>query len=190
MRTFATSALLFSLAVAALAQPPLPRKAPEFTIEESSGKKTLLSSYKGKVVVMEFLFTTCPHCQKESQELTKLYHEFGPKGVQMLGVAVNDNAAVLVNGFIEQFSVGYPVGFSRTDDMVAFLGFSLMDRFVVPQLAVIDRKGMIRMQSGPQGDAKLQDETYMRNVITQILREPAATSAGKSAVKTTASTHQ
>jgi hypothetical protein len=74
--------------------------------------------------------------------------------------------------------------------MVAFLGFSLMDRFVVPQLAVIDRKGMIRMQSGPQGDAKLQDETYMRNVITQILREPAATSAGKSAVKTTASTHQ
>lgn len=167
-----------------------PRKSPEFTIEQPSGKKTLLSSYKGKVVVLEFLYTTCPHCQKESQELTQLYHEFAPKGVQMLGVAFNDNAAVLVNGFTQQFNVAYPVGFSNPDAVLAYLGFSLMDRYVVPQLVVIDRKGNIRAQSGPQGDANLQDQNYMRNVINLILKEPATTSAHKSAVNTTASTHK
>lgn len=190
MRTFAPVALLFSLAVAAVAQPPLPRKAPEFTIEQPSGQKTLLSSYKGKVVVLEFLYTTCPHCQHESEQLTKLYREYAPKGVQMLGVAFNDNAAVLVNPFVQQFGVAYPVGFSSQDSVLGFLGFSLMDRYVVPQLVVIDRKGMIRAQAGPQGDANLQDETYMRNLINQMLKEPATTSAHKGAVKTTASTHK
>ncbi|HML16211.1 MAG TPA: TlpA disulfide reductase family protein [Bryobacteraceae bacterium] len=190
MRIIASSALLFSLAVAALAQPPLPRKSPEFTIEQPSGQKTLLSSFKGKVVVLEFLYTTCIHCQHESEQLTKLYREFGPKGVQMLGVGFNDNAPVLVNGFVQQFGVGYPVGFSNPDAVLAFLGFSLMDRYVVPQVVVIDRKGMIRAQSGPQGDPNLQDEGYMRNLLTKVLSEPAATSVQKPAVKTTASNHQ
>lgn len=190
MRIVAVPALLFSLAIAALAQPPLPRKSPEFTIEQPSGKKALLSSYKGKVVVLEFLYTTCPHCQHESEQLTKLYHEFAPKGVQMLGVAFNDNAAVLVNPFVQQFGVAYPVGFSSPDAVLAFLGFSLMDRYVVPQLVVIDRKGMIRAQSGPQGDPNLQDEGYMRNLINQVLKEPVGTSAHRTGVKTTANNHQ
>jgi peroxiredoxin len=181
---FATIGLLFSLAVAAVAQPALPRKAPEFTIEEPSGQKILLSSFKGKIVVLEFLYTTCPHCQHESQELTKMFREFGPKGVQMLGIAFNDNAAVLVDGFKQQFNVGYPVGFGKPDDVLGFLGFSMMDRYVVPQLVVIDRKGMIRAQSGPQGDVNLQDPTFMNNLINTLLKEPAA---GKS-VGSTAST--
>ena len=188
MRIVAATTILFSLAVVAVAQPPLPRKSPEFTIQEPSGKQTLLSRFKGKVVVLEFLYTTCPHCQKESQELTELYHEFGPKGVQMLGVAFNDNAAVLVSPFTQEFHVGYPVGFSTPDAVLAYLGFSLMDRYVVPQLVVIDRKGMIRAQSGPQGDASLQDQNHMRGIITQILKEPAG--ATKSGVKTTASSHK
>src|SRR5215475_4859266 len=161
MRTFACLALAAAMTVsAAFAQsaPPVIKKAPEFTINEISGQKTLLSSYKNKVVVLTFVLTTCPHCQKESQMLTKLYREMGPKGLQPVGVAVNDNAAILVPGFVQDYGVGYPVGFSTPDQMMSFMGFSPMERWVVPQVVVIDRKGMIRAQTPFNGDPNLQSE--------------------------------
>src|SRR5579859_5798265 len=114
MRTFASLALVAAVTVsAAFAQSaPAPKKAPEFTIVEPSGKQTPLSSFKGKVCVLTFVLTTCPHCQKESEMLTKLYKEMGPRGLQVAGVAVNDNAALLVPQFVQQFGVAYPMGFA------------------------------------------------------------------------------
>lgn len=172
----AVIALLLASAVSALAMPPVPRKAPELTIVEPSGKQTLLSSYKGKVVVIEFLYTTCPHCQAASQVITKLQKELGPRGFQAIGIAFNDNAQMLVPGFVQQFNVGYPVGFASSDTVLGYLGFSIMDRYSVPQEVVIDRKGMIRAQSGVDGDPKLQEENSLRSVIDSLLKEGAATS--------------
>ena len=149
MLIFAAVTAFISLAITALAQPPVVRKAPDIVVSEPSGKKTPISSYKGKVVVVEFLYTTCPHCQKESQMLTKLYKEMAPRGLQIVGVAFNDNAAVLVPSFVQEFGVPYPIGASSPDAVMGYLGFSVMDRYVVPQLMVIDRKGNIRAQSPP-----------------------------------------
>src|SRR5580704_18142836 len=98
-------------AISVLAQPPMPRKAPELTVVEPSGKQTLLSSYRGKVVALAFIFTTCPHCQAECGVLSKLHSELGDKGFQPLGVAFNENAGLLVNDFIQKFHPSFPVGF-------------------------------------------------------------------------------
>src|ERR1700735_4052910 len=101
MRISATFAALLALSVSAIAAPPpVIRKAPELTIAEPSGKQTLLSSYKGKVVVCTFIYTTCVHCQRETQMLTKLYKEMAPRGLQIVGIAFNDNAPILVTDFI------------------------------------------------------------------------------------------
>jgi peroxiredoxin len=184
MRTIAaaTFCLLGFAAVTPLAnaQPPLPRKAPEITIVEPSGNKIPLSSYKGKVVVLALVSTVCPHCQKECEMLTQLYAEMKPKGVQMAAIAFNDNAAVLVPGFIRDHGVMFPVGSAKADTVLEFLGFSVMDRYVVPQIAVIDRKGMIRAQSGPQGDTNLQDMAFLRNLLNNLASEGGTTS-GKAA---------
>ncbi len=187
MRSFITAAVLVSFGIAvsqvANAQPPLPRKAPELTIAEPSGHSTLLSSYKGKVVVIAFINTGCQHCQRECQMLTQLYKEVGPHGVQMLAVAFNDNAAALVPAFVRDYGVGFPVGSAMPDTVVNFLGFSIMDRYVVPQVAVIDRKGMIRAQSGPQGDPNLQDPAFLKNLIDTLAKEGAPTTTSKAAPK-------
>jgi peroxiredoxin len=188
MRKAASAAAFFAFAFSAMATLPLPRKAPELTITEPSGKQMLLSSYKGKVVVVEFLFTTCSHCQAEAQMLTKLQKELGPKGLQVLGFGFNDNAKVLVDGFVQENKVGYPVGAGSQDTVMSYLGYSVMDRYNVPQVVVIDRKGMIRAQSGVQGDPNLQDETYMRNLLQGLLKEGAATSAAPGSAKKTAVT--
>jgi peroxiredoxin len=171
-------ALTLASCAAIYAAAPVPRPAPEFKIVEPSGKEIPLSSFKGKVVVCGFFATTCPHCQVEAMLFTKLYKEMGARGLQMAAVAFNDNAAILVPGFVQQFQIPYPMGASNWDTVAAFLGHSLMDRFVYPQVAVIDRKGMIRAQTPPMGDPKLQDENYLRSLLDALLKEGAAPAPG------------
>src|SRR4051794_15722031 len=67
MRIFAASFLLAVTGICfAESTPdtaPVPRKAPEFVFNIQDGSQLLLSSQKGKAVVVAFMFTTCPHCQ-------------------------------------------------------------------------------------------------------------------------------
>ncbi len=141
-RVLAATAFV-ALTVAAFATPPVPRKSPEFTSTDPSGKPMLLSSLKGKIVVMPFMFTTCPHCQREAQMLTKLQQEFAPKGVVMLGTVFNDANAAMAAQFVKEFNIGFRVGYASRDAVVSYLGLSVLDRWVVPQVAIIDRKGNI-----------------------------------------------
>ena len=53
----------------------VPRPAPEFSAKLPNGGQILLSKYRGKVVALEFLFTTCPHCQHASQVMSQLQTE-------------------------------------------------------------------------------------------------------------------
>jgi peroxiredoxin len=185
---FALAGLLLAASHAAFAaQPTLPRKAPEFTITEPNGNKTLLSSYKGKVVVLTFIYTTCIHCQHETELVTKIYNDWKSRGLEAAGVAFNDNPKVLVPAFVQQFRVPYPIGYSDPDPVIAFQGFTIMDRYTVPQIAIIDRKGMIRAQSGPMGDPLLQEETSLRRLLDSLLKEGADAGAAKKAAPKKAS---
>jgi peroxiredoxin len=172
---FTAALTLFAAALPALAIDPLPRKSPEFTLTDASGKQSLLSSYHGKVVVIGFVYTTCPHCQVFSTALEKLYKELGPKGFQPIDIAWNDNAQYLIGSFAQQLGITFPMYHSTYDPIMSYLGFSVMDRPVVPLVVVIDKKGMIRAQSPPQGDSNLQDETKLRAMIEDLLKEPTGT---------------
>jgi len=187
MRILASAITLVALTVSAFAAPPVPRKSPEFTITDPSGKQILLSSFKGKVVVMPLMFTTCPHCQNEAKMLTKLQKEFAGRPLQVLGTAFNDEAnGPVVAQFIKEFNIGFPVGYTKRDSVISYLGLSVMDRWVVPQVAVIDKKGNIVAQSDAMGTPALQDENYMRTLIDKLLKEGATTSSTAPAKKTVA----
>jgi thiol-disulfide isomerase/thioredoxin len=191
MRLLTPVVLLAALGVSAFAAPPVvPRPAKELEIVEPGGKHDLLTSYRGKVVVVQFLFTTCPHCQAYSQLLTKIQGEYGPKGFQALGAAFNEEAnSLVVSNYIEKYKVGFPVGPVMRDTVMSFLGFSLMDRLVVPQIVLIDKKGQIREQTeaNPTAPMPLQDETHLRASIEKLLNEGGA---GKAAPTTGSSTNK
>jgi hypothetical protein len=55
--------------------------------------------------------------------------------------------------------------------MLSFMGASPMERWTVPQVAVIDRNGMIRAQTQVKGDPNLQDESYLRRLINLLLSD-------------------
>ena len=182
MRIATVSALLgtlFTSGVALQAAAPVPRPTKEFTIIMPSGGQTLLSSYRGKVVMEAFMFTTCPHCQALSKVITKLQGELGSRVFQAVGVAFNDevntpskdvNGQVTAN-FINQFQVGFPMGHAPRDSVMSYLGLSDIERWVVPQVVIIDRKGTIRAQSASQGTADLQTESYLRKYLGELLDE-------------------
>ena len=174
MRFLASAAAFLALTVAAIAGPPVPRKSPEFIVNDPSGKQIPISSFKGKVLVMPFMFTTCPHCQREAQMLTKLQREFGSRGVVMLGTVFNDASGPLATQFVKEFNIGFPVGYATRDAVTGYLGLSVMDRWVVPQVAILDKKGNIVAQSLAAGSPELQDETYLRNFLEKLLKEGAA----------------
>src|SRR5258708_22218384 len=90
-----------TLAMSAMAA-DLPRKAPELAINLTDGRQVLLSEYKGKVVAMCFILTTCPHCQRTVGYLAKDQAEYGPRGFQVLASAIQQGAAAAVPGFIKQ----------------------------------------------------------------------------------------
>ena len=156
--------------------PPVLRKSPEFVIKFVDGKQMLLSSLKGKVVALLMVHTTCPHCQHTSQVFTQLYQEYGARGFQPVDAAFNTMANMYVADFVKTYKIGYPVGYSSPEEVMAYLGFSIMERYSVPQIVWIDRKGNIRSQTQPtESDPQLYTEGYWRNMIETLLKEPATT---------------
>jgi peroxiredoxin len=177
MRIAAVAATL-TLAVSPLFAATIPRKAPELVIQLPQGGQKLLTDYRGKVVCLEFMLTTCPHCQHSAQVLSQFQNEFGPKGFQALGLAFNPMSKMLVPDFVRDFKVNFPVGYTENRDIVNnFLENPPDNALHVPQLVFIDRKGMIRKQSLPRGDSETANPANVRKMIEQLLAEPAAAKA-------------
>src|SRR6266852_7391635 len=164
---------VLALGVSALfATAPVPRKSPEFDIVGPSGKQTRLSSFQGKVVVIEFLLTNCPHCMRVARTITRLQRELGARGFQPIGIAFDEGiSGKKVSDFVQQFGVTFPIGYSASGAVDSYLGRALTERLQVPQIVVIDRRGIIREQSRPVGEANLEDENYLRHLIDTLLKE-------------------
>ena len=150
------------------------RKAPELAFTVPGQGQKLLSQYRGKVVALEFIFTTCPHCQAASKVMSRFQREYGSQGFQALDIAVNDNADLLVENFVKDYQVAFPVGWLPRDQMLSFMGFK-DGRFVVPQLVIIDRKGNIRYQTPPLENEDW-DKLMKEDVIKQHIEELLGTS--------------
>jgi peroxiredoxin len=172
-----------------------PRKAPELAFTIPGEGEKLLSQYRGKVVALEFILTTCPHCQAASHDLTKYQAELGKRGLQVIDLAINalDNmhkpaeADQMVMDFVRNYQVGFPVGYLPRPQMMSFLGVSPAERMVVPQLVLIDRKGFIHYQtsatSGPDWDS-VAKEPAVRQHIEELLSMGPTTNAKSKMVAT------
>src|SRR5580658_3622068 len=104
-----------ALIATAFAAPPAAalRKSPELAINDTTGKTTMLSSLRGKVVVVEFLFVRSQHCLRVAQTLNKLHAELGSRGFQPVGIAFDAPNAAMTGGqylssMVELLKITYP----------------------------------------------------------------------------------
>ena len=146
-----------------------PRPAPKLVFK--AGNQTIdLAHYRGKVVVTEFLSTQCPACQDCARLINRLAPEYAPKGVQFLGVAINKGAEWLVDDFVKRFDLVFPVGALGEDEGRSFLQLSIMNPFLVPHVAFIDRQGNIQAQRGGEEQGFFAaKETIIRQEIAKLL---------------------
>jgi peroxiredoxin len=163
------SSLVFS-------SPMLPRSAPELHINEPDGKTSMLSSYKGKVVVVEFLFVKSQHCLRVAKMLNQLQQELGSRGLQAIGIAFDAPNAAATGGeylgvMADALQLAYPVGYSQKTSVDAFLGRTGNDTLAIPQIVVIDRTGVIRAASGDRTNPTLEDISSLRVLLEPLLKE-------------------
>src|SRR5260370_1752982 len=172
VRDIASLAILLALGFPAVAAPPVPRDSPEFTIVDASGHTTPLLSFKGQVVVTEFLLFGGPSCLRVAETLNKLHGEMADRGFRPVGIVFDDGVTEpVVRDLALLLKLNYLVGYATSDQVDRYLGRAGVVRFQVPQLVVIDRAGAIRAQSRPSGEANLTDESYLRNLIRELLDE-------------------
>jgi peroxiredoxin len=169
------SMLAFALSMAVIAPAaPVPRPSPEFAVHLTPSGEVSPTQFKGKVVVLAFIQTTCPHCQHSTQLLSGLQHEFGSRGLQVLAAAFNPMANMLVPDFIKQFTPSFPVGYADRMDVLAYLDHSAMTQMYVPVMVFIDRNGVIRAEHLGDDPFFQDQEKNLRNAIEALLKEPSA----------------
>src|SRR5437763_1053619 len=149
-------ALLITLCAvtAAFAADAPARPSPPFQILRPGAAPVELSQYKGKVVMLAFIDTHCPHCQKLTNFLEEMAPKYAPRGVQVLECAFNDDAPNSIGGFMQQFHPPFPVGYSNRAAVLSYLQISILDQrpLYVPHVVFLDRKGMIRADYRGESD--------------------------------------
>lgn len=60
--------------------------APAFTLESTDNDTIKLSSYLGKVVVLDFMFINCPPCQREMEHLEDVYNNYPESQVVIISI--------------------------------------------------------------------------------------------------------
>ena len=175
--------MVLSSAVA-MSTPTLPRSSPELSIDVPGGKTAMLSSFKGKVVVLEFLFVRSQHCLRVAQVLNQLQHELGSQGLQAVGIAFDaPNAAATGGGYlssmVETLQLTYPVGYSQRTSVDSYLGRTGNEMLSIPQIVIIDRAGMIRVVNGGQTNPTLEDINSLRLILEPLLKESPPNSKSK-----------
>ena len=161
-----------------------PRKSPPFSILRPGQAPLPVESFRGKVVVLAFISTTCPHCQELTRGLGPLSKEYAARGVQFLECALNPEAQAGVPGFIEQFQPPFPVGFSDRAAVDSYLQRTVIDTtpLWVPHLVFLDRGGVIRADIA--GDSPFMRDP-LANIRVELNKLLAVGGAGKKATGAT-----
>jgi len=83
--------------------------APDFELKTLDGKLVRLSQYRGKAVLLNFWATWCGPCTIEMPWLVELQKQYGPQGLEILGIAMDDSGEKTIGDFAKEMGVNYTI---------------------------------------------------------------------------------
>ncbi len=151
---------------------PHPRKCADVPIKTSDGKTIHISQYHGKVVMIVMFLTDCKDCLATLQFMGRLQNEMAPRGLQIVAVSLDDNAAN-VAPFAQRYRFPFPVGHLTPDPAIELAHLAKDAHPIVPLLIYVDWMGNVRFQY--EGNATIfnQGEKDIRGIATGLLRQAA-----------------
>ncbi len=110
----------------------------EFAVKNVNGGNISLADLKGKVVLVNFFFTTCGPCNDEYPHLVELYNKYRGKGLEVLSVNGTGEKAEDLVQFGKDYEATFPICQNNPTDLVRMFGIS-----AYPTNVIFNRDGKI-----------------------------------------------
>ncbi len=144
-------------------------RAPDFTLRDMNGAPVRLSDFRGKAVVLNFWATWCPPCRREIPWFIEMQKKYGPQGLQVIGVSMDDGGRDAVEAFVKRMGINYLI-VQGEDHAASLYGGGE----VLPTTYYISRDG--RVVSSVEG---LISESEIENNIQEALSNSNVRPAGQ-----------
>ena len=130
--------------------------APDFSLASLDGKTLKLSDYRGKAVLLNFWATWCEPCKIEMPWFVELQKQYGPQGLQVLGVAMDDTDPKDISEFVHKMGVNYPVvvGKEAVGDQYGGIPYLPSTFYIDRDGRVVDRVFGLVSRSEIEGDIR------------------------------------
>jgi|SRR5689334_18540615 peroxiredoxin len=134
--------------------------APDFDLHSLAGRTMKLSDFRGHPVILNFWATWCAPCRVETPWLVELDRRYRAKGVQILGVSLDDvGSEQAVATFNKEQGIQYAVLLGNSSVADAYGGVRFM-----PQSFFIDREGAIKKTT-----VGMTDKEELENNVKELL---------------------
>ena len=125
------------------------KKAPNFALKTNDGKTVELNKLKGKAVVINFWATWCGPCRAEIPSFLEVYEKYRAKGLEIVGVSMDEGGWTDVAPFIKQFNIAYPVvlGNERISRLYGGIQYYPTTVFIDKEGTIVDQHiGMMKKE--------------------------------------------
>ncbi len=116
------------------------RPRPDFRLGNTSGEWVSASDYDQNVVLVNFWATWCKPCREEMPMLASLYQENKDKGLDVIGIALDD--VQQASEFVEDLGITYPILVGSTDVMAVIREYGNLSG-VLPYSVLVARDGVV-----------------------------------------------
>jgi thiol-disulfide isomerase/thioredoxin len=120
------------------------RPAPPLVLRDLKGRTVRLSDHRGKVVILNFWFSTCGPCRMETPDLVTLHQAYRKHGLEILGINMDELLIPHERGrqferFLETYRMPYPILIA---DAKVYRDYGSAP--IQPISFLVDREGVVR----------------------------------------------
>jgi thiol-disulfide isomerase/thioredoxin len=133
----------------------------DFVAADLSGNAWRINDYRGQVVLVNIFATWCPPCQEETPGLVALSRQYAGKGLQVVGVSLDEGGKSVIEPFVKQYKIDDPVLLPDANSPFARIQ-------AIPVTYLVDQQGRVAKRY----EGAVTQSTFEHDV-KQLLADPA-----------------